>query len=114
MLPVAVGELTSTEAADLVAAVWDEADAVVVSTDLSHYLADAVARAADRRTADAIVHCRADEIGPSDACGVYALRGLVEHAARVGAQVRLLDLCTSADTAGSEDRVVGYGAFAVG
>ena len=28
--------------------------------------------------------------------------------------VRLLDLRTSADTAGDPDRVVGYGAFAIG
>lgn len=113
VLPVAVGEASPTEAAELVAALWDAADAVVVSTDLSHYLDDDSARAVDRRTADAVVACRADQIGPSDACGCFALRGLVEHAARIGARVRLLDLRTSADTAGGRERVVGYGAFAV-
>lgn len=114
VLPVAVGETTMADAADLVAALWDAADAVVVSTDLSHYLADADAREADRRTADAVVELRARDIGPYDACGAFALRGLVEHARRVGANVRLLDLRTSADTAGGTERVVGYGAFAVG
>jgi hypothetical protein len=44
---------------------------------------------------------------------VYALRGLVEYARRADLEVRLLDLRTSADTAGDSDRVVGYGAFAV-
>ncbi len=113
VLPVAVGESTVDEAASLVAALWDVADAVIVSTDLSHYLDQATARKVDRRTADAVVGRRADDIGRSDACGVFALRGLVEHARRVGASVRLLDLRTSADTTGTPDRVVGYAAFAV-
>lgn len=114
VLPVAVGDMSPSEAAELVGALWDAADAVVVSTDLSHYLDERSAQVADRRTADAILARRADRIGPGDACGCFALRGLVEHAARIGARVRLLDLRTSADTAGGRDRVVGYGAFAVG
>lgn len=114
VLPVTVGESTAEEAAALVAALWDLADAIVVSTDLSHYLDDDSARALDHRTAAAIVACRADLLGSRDACGFHALRGLVAFAARVGARVRLLDLRTSADTAGGRARVVGYGAFAVG
>jgi AmmeMemoRadiSam system protein B len=114
VLPVAVGESSAMEAARLVGALWDAADAVVVSTDLSHYLDVDAARLADRRTADAVVGRRADLIGPADACGCFALRGLLEHAARIGASVRLLDLRTSADTAGGRERVVGYGAFAAG
>jgi AmmeMemoRadiSam system protein B len=114
VLPVAVGEMAIADAADLVAALWEAADAIVVSTDLSHYLDDAGAREADRRTADAIVDLRARDIGPYDACGAFALRGLVEHARRIGARIRLLDLRTSADTVGDPGRVVGYGAFAVG
>lgn len=113
VLPVAVGDASASETAGLVGALWDAADAVIVSTDLSHYLDQRSARVADRRTADAIVARRADRIGPFDACGCFALRGLVEHAARIGAQVRVLDLRTSADTAGGPDRVVGYGAFAI-
>jgi hypothetical protein len=114
VLPVTVGESSAEQAAALVAALWEIADAVVVSTDLSHYLDHASARALDRRTAAAIVARRADLLGSHHACGVHALRGLVAFAARVGARVRLLDLRTSADTAGGRARVVGYGAFAVG
>jgi hypothetical protein len=114
VLPVAVGETEAARVADLVGVLWAEADAVVVSTDLSHYLDDARTRARDRETAGAVVRREPDGIGCHDACGVFALRGLVEHARRVGLTVRLLDLRTSADTAGDAARVVGYGAFAVG
>jgi AmmeMemoRadiSam system protein B len=110
ILPVAVGRATPGDVADLIEAL----DVlVVVSTDLSHYFDDATAKRLDRATADAVVRREPETIGDGAACGVYALRGLVEYARRADLEVRLLDLRTSADTAGDSDRVVGYGAFAV-
>jgi AmmeMemoRadiSam system protein B len=109
ILPVAVGRSTAAAVAALVEAL----DAlVVVSTDLSHYHPDAVARTLDRRTADAVVDRDPSGIADDAACGVFALRGLVEHARRHELDGELLDLRTSADTAGDAGRVVGYGAFA--
>lgn len=113
VLPVAVGVSRAGEVADLIGALLDVAF-IVVSTDLSHYQDDVTAKRLDRRTADAVVARDPDAIRPEDACGVYALRGLVESARREDLVVRLLDLRTSADTAGDPWRVVGYGAFAVG
>jgi hypothetical protein len=110
ILPVAVGRATPGDVADLIEAL----DVlVVVSTDLSHYFDDATAKRLDRATADAVVRREPETIGDGAACGAYALRGLVEYARRADLEVRLLDLRTSADTAGDPDRVVGYGAFAV-
>jgi orotidine-5'-phosphate decarboxylase len=86
---------------------------LIVSTDLSHYHADATAKAQDRRTAAAIPARDPDAIGRDDACGVVALRGALEWARRTDLAVGLLDLHTSADTAGDPSRVVGYGAFAL-
>lgn len=113
VLPVAVGVTGAEEVADLIDALLP-ACLVVVSTDLSHYHDDVTAKRLDRRTADAVLARDPDAIGPEDACGGYALRGLVELARREGRDLRLLDLRTSADTAGDPGRVVGYGAFAVG
>jgi AmmeMemoRadiSam system protein B len=112
VLPVAVGRGPD----ERVAALLDEVDAdlVVVSTDLSHYLDLAAARVVDRRTADAVLRGNAEAIGPRDACGAFALRGLVAHARGARRRIELLDLRTSGDTVGDPDRVVGYGAFAVG
>jgi len=110
VLPVAVGRATPAEVADLIAAL----DAfLVVSTDLSHYHEHATAQRLDRETAEAVVARRSEAIGSDRACGVFALRGLVEHARRRDLAVELLDLRTSADTAGDPWSVVGYGAFAV-
>ena len=110
ILPVAVGRAS----AEYVAALIEAVDAlVVVSTDLSHYHDAATARRLDGVTADAVVRREASAIHSDAACGVFALRGLVEHARRADLAVELLDLRTSADTAGEPERVVGYGAFAV-
>jgi AmmeMemoRadiSam system protein B len=108
ILPVAVRHATPAEVAYLIAAL----DAlVVVSTDLSHYFDHSTAQRLDRETAEAVVARRPADIRDDRACGVDALRGLVEHARRLDLPIELLDLRTSADTAGDRSSVVGYGAF---
>jgi AmmeMemoRadiSam system protein B len=111
ILPISVGHVAPEDVAALIEAL----DAlVVVSTDLSHYHPEATAREQDRKTADAVVARDAKAIPDDGACGVDALRGLVEHARRTELAVELLDLRTSADSTADARRVVGYGAFAVG
>lgn len=114
VLPVCVGRHPQEDVAAAIAAVSATAGTVVVcSTDLSHYLPDAQARAQDRRTAAAIVELAPERIGVRDACGVFALRGLLRWAASRDSQVTELALATSADTIGDPARVVGYPAFAI-
>ena len=113
VLPLLVGQGGSTVLADVLDALWGgDETRIVVSTDLSHYHDDATAKAIDRETADAIV-ARSERLEPERACGAGAVLGLLEVARRHDLAVRLLDLRTSADTAGDPDRVVGYGAFAL-
>jgi len=115
VLPVVVGDATTAEVSALLDAVWaGQETLVVVSSDLSHYLDHATATTRDRRTAAAIVARMPERVGNDDACGARPIRGLLAVARRRGLDVRLLDLRTSADTAGDPERVVGYGAFAVG
>lgn len=114
VVPLAVGQVPTSSVADVVQRVWGGAETLtVVSTDLSHYHDRSTASRLDRRTAAAVVAKAAEELGPDDACGVFALRGLVEAARRAGLDVELLDVRTSADAGGSPDRVVGYAAFAL-
>jgi hypothetical protein len=114
VLPVAVGATEPRAVADLIEALGDGPDRlIVVSTDLSHYYDAETARKLDRRTADAVIARDPRAIRIEDACGVFALRGIVEHARRRDLAVQLLDLRNSSDTAGHTWRVVGYGAFAL-
>ena len=111
VLPLLVGRRGSTVLADVLDALWGgDETRIVVTTDLSHYHDDATAKAIDRETAEAIV-ARTTQLQPERACGAGAVLGLLEAARRHDLAVRLLDLRTSADTAGHPDRVVGYGAF---
>jgi MEMO1 family protein len=111
VLPVAVGQSTVDDALITIAAAVEPdptGTVVLCSTDLSHYQPDAAARRQDRHTIEAVVARAPERIGLRDACGVYALRGLVGWARHTGRTARVLALATSADTGGDPDRVVGY------
>jgi len=112
VLPVVVGDTPPSAVATLLATLLGAAGTiVVVSTDLSHYLNRAQARARDTHTAAAVVDRNGDALQPGDACGFHPLRGLLRHAADRDFVVEQLQLATSAETGGDPRRVVGYGAF---
>jgi hypothetical protein len=114
VLPIVVGAATPAAVAELLELLWGGAETViVVSTDLSHYHDYETAQVRDRATAAAIVDRRHEAVGPRDACGAYPLSGLLETARRRDLNVRLVDLRNSGDTAGPDDRVVGYGTFVI-
>jgi AmmeMemoRadiSam system protein B len=113
ILPVAVGLASAVRVADVIEAVAARGALVVVSTDLSHYRDEATARRLDAVTAGAVLDREPAGLVDACACGVHALRGLVEHARRRDLQFELLGLSTSADTTGDRASVVGYGAFAL-
>ena len=114
ILPLAVGVMAPGPVADLLACLRDAADLLVVSTDLSHYHPDDVARRLDRQTVEAVVARDPERIDLDAACGIFALRGVVELARRRRLLVTLLDRRTSADSGGDPHRVVGYAALAIG
>jgi hypothetical protein len=114
ILPLAVGDVAPGRVADILAKLRDAADLLVVSTDLSHYHPDDVARRLDRQTVAAIVARDPDAIDLDAACGIFGLRGVVELARRRDLPITILDQRTSADAGGDTDRVVGYVAIAVG
>jgi hypothetical protein len=113
LVPLVVGEADPAEVAGVLERLWGgEETAIVVSSDLSHYLDYGAAQRSDRATAAAIAGLRQEEVGLDAACGAVPVRGLLVAAHRRGLSVQVLDLRNSGDTAGDRDRVVGYGAFA--
>jgi predicted class III extradiol MEMO1 family dioxygenase len=92
-------------------AVGGDETLVVVSSDLSHYLAYDEARAVDSRTVRRIAEMATD-IDPHEACGALALNGALLAASRHGLRAEVLDVRNSGDTAGDKRRVVGYAALA--
>ncbi|MFZ4538880.1 AmmeMemoRadiSam system protein B [Propionivibrio sp.] len=111
-LPLAVGQATPEEVAEVLERVWGgEETLIVVSSDLSHYQPYAVAKRIDAQTARLILDLD-PTIDHQQACGATPVNGLLLAARQHGLRGRLLDLRNSGDTAGDKSRVVGYGAFA--
>jgi AmmeMemoRadiSam system protein B len=112
LLPLAVGMATADEVAAVLEAVWGGNETlIVISSDLSHYLPYADAQLVDAQTADEILEL-SQPIAHEQACGGTPISGLIVAARKHHLKPHLLDLRNSGDTAGSRDRVVGYGAFA--
>lgn len=109
LLPVLVGHTPATRVSALLAAVWGGPETlVVVSTDLSHFHPQAVARALDDATVASLVALDATALDPDHACGAFPVAGLLAHAKDLGMRCQAVDVRTSADTAGEPQRVVGY------
>ena len=113
LVPLLVGKASPDEIDTLLEALWGGPEtAIVISSDLSHYLDYETARRLDAKTSEAIVALRHDDVGYEQACGRHAVNGLLHLAKRRGLEARALDVRNSGDTAGPRDRVVGYGAYA--
>jgi len=112
LIPMVVGETTPADVAEVLNVVWGgDETLIIISSDLSHYLPYDKACKKDLHTAERILHFKSDLEG-EEACGCRPLNGLLLAAKQHGLRAELLDLRNSGDTAGSKDRVVGYGAFA--
>ena len=111
VVPLAVGRVSPERAAGAIRPFLGRTDTlVVVSSDLSHYLPRAEARRVDDATIERILALRAD-VSHEEACGATGVDALLLAAAERGLSPRLLGAATSADTAGTPDRVVGYAAI---
>ncbi len=112
LVPLAVGDASAESVAQVLAHLWSGPETlVVISSDLSHFLDYEAARKLDDRTCKAIENLDGESIGHEQACGRVPVRGLLALARRWGMMVETLDIRNSGDTAGSKDRVVGYGSW---
>lgn len=112
LVPLAVGEATAEEVAEVLEALWGGPETlIVVSSDLSHYHDYETAQRIDSATSQAIERLEQERIGHDQACGRIPILGLITVARRLGLKAQTIDLRNSGDTAGPRDRVVGYGAY---
>ena len=112
LLPLAVGDATPAEVAQVLDALWGgDETLIVISSDLSHFLPYAVARAKDSETVQGILQLQSN-LNHQQACGATPVNGMLLAAQRHHLQPQLLGLCNSGDTAGDKGRVVGYAALA--
>lgn len=112
LVPLVVGEAGADEVAEVLEALWDGAETlIVVSSDLSHYLGYDAARRLDLETCRAIETLAEDGIAEEGACGRRPVAGLLRLGRKLDLRATTVDLRNSGDIAGPRDRVVGYGAW---
>lgn len=113
LTPVAVGMGHGDVVADALKRVWGGPETlVVISSDLSHYHEYAEAQRRDWEASMAIMSLAAGKLRSEDACGSRPVDGILRCARHFGLVPTTLDVRNSGDTAGSHDRVVGYGTWA--
>ncbi len=112
LLPLAVGDATPSEVAEVLEALWGgDETLIVISSDLSHFLPYRTAQVLDQKTVQHMLALDAD-LTHEQACGGTPVNGLLLAARKHHLQPELLGLCNSGDTAGDKSRVVGYAALA--
>lgn len=112
LVPLAVGDATPAEVAQVLEALWGGPETlIVISSDLSHFLPYRAAQVVDQETVQSIL-AMDGELTHEQACGGTPVNGLLLAATQHHLQPQLLGHCNSGDTAGDKGRVVGYAAFA--
>jgi AmmeMemoRadiSam system protein B len=112
LVPIVAGDASPEQVATVLERLWGGAETlIVISSDLSHYHDYATARRMDNATSNAILALRPQDIGYQDACGQVPVGGLLLAARHRGLHGECVDLRNSGDTAGTRDRVVGYGGY---
>ncbi|HVC38340.1 MAG TPA: AmmeMemoRadiSam system protein B [Gammaproteobacteria bacterium] len=112
LVPLVVGWAQPDEVAQALEALWGGQETLlIISSDLSHYHPSGLARQLDEDTARHIEALRIT-INDNQACGANPINGLLTVARARNLRVRRLDLRNSGDTAGTPERVVGYGSWA--
>jgi len=115
VVPLLAGDDDWNVAKRILAKLWGgDETVIVVSSDLSHYHDYATAKKIDAGTAQSMQDLAAGQVDHEQACGATGVNALLALVADKGLACTTLDLRNSGDTAGPKNRVVGYGAFAVG
>jgi len=110
-VPIVMGEISAHEVRQALKLLADDRTLIIISSDLSHYHEDEVARIMDSATSRAIEALRPEDISPDQACGRAGIQALLLLAQNRGWRARTVDQRHSGDAGGPRDRVVGYGAY---
>ncbi len=110
IVPVLVGKCEPELIAKLIDKYW-HCSSFVISSDLSHYHPDNIAKQTDNYTAWMIETGYVDKFVPEQACGAVGIRGLVMFAKQKGFDMIRLEMFNSGDISGDKSKVVGYGSW---
>ncbi|MEW7864022.1 AmmeMemoRadiSam system protein B [Aeromonas diversa] len=108
LVPLVVGDCDAAWLAAHLAPLLDESTLLISSSDLSHFMTQAQARALDDKTLAQVLSLMPG-VGPRQACGCFGLNALLLLAKARGWRAMLLGQRDSGQVTGESERVVGYG-----
>jgi hypothetical protein len=113
LVPLVVGDADKQDVARVLEKLWGGLETlIVISSDLSHFHNYSEAQQIDENTSRKILNLEPNLTG-DEACGCRPINGLLQLAKQKGLSIQEVDVRNSGDTAGSHDRVVGYGAYVI-
>lgn len=113
IIPIVLGHPDIRELAELLKTYLDDDTFLIISTDLSHFFPYDKAVNVDNQTSNAILETDLTKMAKNgDACGIVGVLTSMMIAKDLGWKTTFLDYKNSGDTAGTKDKVVGYGAYA--
>ena len=112
ILPLTLGHCSSRAVTTVMEHLLRNDILLIISSDLSHFHDYTTAKKMDQETAQHILDLTPTPLTGQDACGFQAINAFLPLARTLHLEPACLDLRNSGDTAGSRNRVVGYGAFA--
>ncbi len=110
IIPILTGKCRPEIITSLIEKFWDRA-CFVISTDLSHYHPDNIAKQTDNYTAWMIETGHIEKFAPEQACGSTGICGLTMLAKKHNYSMLRLEMYNSGDITGAKNKVVGYGAW---
>ena len=114
LIPIVLGPSNPAEISSAITPHIGADTLFVVSSDLSHYLPYEKATEKDRATINHVLNLEGNKLIPGEnmACGICALKTVINLARKNSWHPELLHYSNSGDTAGNKDHVVGYAAIA--
>ena len=110
IVPILVGACDYRLISDIISEYWENAS-FVISSDLSHYYTQQECRQIDNYTAAIIETGKIESFQDQQACGLSAIKGLVDFANKNKCSMIREMLYNSGDISNDKQKVVGYGSW---
>jgi len=111
ILPLLVGDISINEAKNIAEEISKFDATIIVSSDLSHFLAYEEACEKDKETIKAIQNLNSNGLNENSACGIFPLFVLIELCKLKKWKPRLIEYKNSGNITPVKESVVGYASF---
>ncbi|MBR2524859.1 AmmeMemoRadiSam system protein B [bacterium] len=112
IIPIVIGDENPEKITEIISEYYPHKDiGFVISSDLSHFLADNQAKQLDNKTAQMIETGNIEDFHYEQACGATGIYGLTKFANALDYSLIRINMHNSSKTSGDKSSVVGYGSW---